>query len=61
MASGLLDLEVEDYGSRTHGDVRPPARSSGDAVSIPTLLVLTAFLAAFVTLAVCLGQAAGAC
>jgi hypothetical protein len=61
MTTGLLDLRVEDYGSRPRTEVRPPARQDGAGVSIPTLLVLTAVLAAFVTVAVILSQAAGAC
>jgi hypothetical protein len=61
MTTGLLDLEVEDYGSRTPRDARPAEREDGSTVSVPALLVLTAVLAVFVTVAVLLSQAAGAC
>lgn len=60
MTSGLLDLEVEDYGSRARAEAPSPA-PEGPTVSVRTLLVLTAFLAAFITVAVLLSQAAGAC
>lgn len=60
MAPDLLALEVEDYSSRPRCAAPSPTRA-GAGVPLPALLALTAFLAAFVTLAVCLGQAAGAC
>lgn len=60
MTSGCLDLVVEDYGSRARPDVRPRQRESA-GVPIPVLLALTVFFAGFVSVAVYLGQLAGAC
>ncbi len=60
MATDYLTLEVEDYSSRTRSDTPTPTRESA-GVSIPGLLALTLFFAAFLALAVHLGQLAGAC
>jgi hypothetical protein len=60
MKTNYLALEVEEYASRPQRDTRPPTRESV-GVSIRGLVVLTIFLAAFMALAVHLGQIAGAC
>lgn len=57
----LLDIEVEDYGSRRQDDAPTPVRESGIGVPIPALLVLGLFLTVFVIVAVALSQIAGAC
>ncbi|MCD2193250.1 hypothetical protein LQ327_07605 [Actinomycetospora endophytica] len=60
MQADYLALEVEDYSSRPQVDSQEPTREK-NGVSIPALIMLTAFFAGFVTLAVALGQIAGAC
>ena len=60
MNTDYLALEVEDYGSRPRRDDRSPTRERA-SVSIPGLVALTIFFAAFMALAVHLGQLAGAC
>ena len=60
MGPGVLALEVEEYGSRPRPAAGPPP-PAGAGVPVRLLVALTVFLAAFMTVAVILSQAAGAC
>ena len=60
MTSGLLDLEIEDYSPRPPQGAPGPSRENA-TTSIWTLLLLTLFFAGFVSVAVILSTAAGAC
>ncbi|NMO90148.1 hypothetical protein [Actinomycetospora sp. TBRC 11914] len=60
MTTGLLDLRVEDYGSRPRVEAPTPTRET-PTVSVRALVLLTLAMAAFMTVAVILSKAAGAC
>jgi hypothetical protein len=59
-ADDYLALEVEDYASRPRLDEQSTTGEKG-SVSIPVLLWATLAIAAFVAVAVWMGQIAGAC
>ena len=60
MKTDHLALEVENYSTAPARNAPSPT-PEGAGVSIPGLLALTVFFTAFVIVAVCLGQIAGAC
>lgn len=61
MTTDLMDIRVEDYGSRRPSDAPSPMREKSVSLPIPALIALSIALTAFVAAAVYFSQLAGAC